>query len=147
MDMEEYPKLLAIGWNPMRDNDKGTLIYLLEDEHLFYGYAQNPNFEPRVKPGNVDAVALRWCRGLALPKGDEDVRKLYLEALDIIRDNNDLIDEYLYQKNMSETYGKEYWIDIEDAVKQTLAIPTLSKYLPYLPVFFRINFEFALEFI
>jgi hypothetical protein len=116
----------------MYNNDKGTLIYLLEDEELFYGYAQHPDFVPRVQIGYSDAKALRWCQAFSYPKGDEDVRKLYLEALDIIRENKikenyDLIHEYFSQKELSEEKGKEYW-NIDEQIKRTLADPKLSKY-------------------
>jgi hypothetical protein len=126
-----YPKLLAIGWTIMRDSpDGGTLVYLLEDENLFYGYAQNPDFWLRVKAGQADIVALRWCQGLVLPKGNEDVRKLYLEALDIIKNDKTgrLVSEYLSQKKYSEEDGKEYALDLEEMQKRTLADPTLLKY-------------------
>jgi hypothetical protein len=113
----------------MHNNDSGTLIYLLEDEKLFYGYAQHPDFVPRVKTGWADVLAVRWCRGFSLPKGDEDVRKLYLEALDIIRENDDLIRMYLHQKDlMIDGKGKKYVVDIEEQVKRTQADPVLSKY-------------------
>ncbi|MDR2814354.1 MAG: hypothetical protein LBB79_06845 [Prevotellaceae bacterium] len=130
--MEKHPKLLAIGWNPMHNNDNGTLIYLLEDEELFYGYAQHPDFNPRVKPSHFNVGALRWCRGCVYPKGNENVRKLYLEALDIIRENKikenyDLIHEYFSQKELSKEKGKEYW-NIDEQIKRTLADPELSKY-------------------
>jgi hypothetical protein len=127
--MEEYPKLLAIGWAPTSLSKEGTLIYLLEDEDLFYGYAQNPNFYPRVKPGWTDLLALRWGRGLALPKGDEDVHKLYHEAIDIIRGNNKLMYMWQDQKSKSESHGgKQHKINIKYHVKRTLADPVLSKY-------------------
>jgi hypothetical protein len=132
--MEEYPKLLAIGWNPMPTNssDTGTLIYLLEDEDLFYGYAQHPDFDPRVKPSHFDVGALRWCRGVVLPKGDEDVRKLYREALDIIENDNtkpySLKRECLIEKKRVADVGKVYWFDLSEVTKKTLANPDISKY-------------------
>jgi hypothetical protein len=127
---EEYPKLLAIGCGRVGGNDsKRTLIYLLEDESLFYGYAQNPEFRPRVKPGWTMAVALRWCQGLILPKGNEDVHKLYSEALEIIRkDKIRGIDKYLCEKGMAAKHGKEYDIDLKATQERTLANPNLSKY-------------------
>jgi hypothetical protein len=126
---ESYPKLLAIGWNRIH-KDTGTLIYLLEDEILFYGYAQNPKFIPRVKAGRMDMSAIRWCQGLILPKGNENVRKLYREALGIIKNDKtgDLMEIYLQQKKSSEEHGKEYTIDLEEAQEVTLADPKLSKY-------------------
>jgi hypothetical protein len=123
MGKNEYPKLLAIGWNPMGDDPDGTLIYLLEDEIMFYGYAQNPNFHPRVKPGYVDVLALRWCQGLVLPKGNEDVNKLYLEAIEILK-NDEKYHHYLKQKRKDKIYD----IDIKESVKKTLSIPSISKY-------------------
>jgi hypothetical protein len=80
MENEEYPKLIAVGFR----DDIGK-VYCLEDEHCFYGYAQNKNFNPRVKTGWRDTVALRWSPIVVPPKGDEDVHKLYNETMELIK--------------------------------------------------------------
>ncbi|MDR2286206.1 MAG: hypothetical protein LBE04_01830 [Prevotellaceae bacterium] len=126
--VNEYPKLLGIGWNPMWwKNDKGTLIYLLEDEELFYGYAQDPDFNPRVKPSHFDVGALRWCQAHIHPKGAEDVQKLYREAMEIIKGDEELLEEWLQEKNFVKKTGKGYWINNE-TLERTLANPDLLKH-------------------
>jgi hypothetical protein len=128
MGKNEYPKLLAIGWDRVmkstqEDEEKGTLIYLLEDEEMFYGYAQNPRYIMRVKPGHTDTIALRWCKGLILPKGDEDIDKLYREAMEIINNDERLSEIRDDQKKCDKSSS----LNIKAQVQRTLADPVLSK--------------------
>jgi hypothetical protein len=103
-------------------NDKGTLIYLLEDEELFYGYAQDPDFKLRVKPSHFDIGALRWCQAVIHPKGTEDVQKLYCEAMEIIKGDEKLIEKCLHQK------GKKRYSNFDEGLKRTLTTPDLLKH-------------------
>jgi hypothetical protein len=129
LEISDNPKLLAIGWGYKGVNS--SLIYLLEDEYLFYGYAQNLNYNPCVKMHYSSFSALRWCRGLILPRGDEDVRKLYAEAMELIKKGTRRyvdIQEYIGQRWASAKYGKEQTLNLEEQAKRTLADPVLSKH-------------------
>jgi hypothetical protein len=109
----EYPKLIAIGWQPIRETTEisGTFIYLLEDEELFHAYAQDPRYYPRVKCSIVDAVALRWFYGIVPPKGDEDVHKLYREAMDILYGDDKLV------RSLTGDGSKKRWFKDVESVK------------------------------
>jgi hypothetical protein len=134
----EYPKLLAIGWlrvmhGTREDEEKGTLVYLLEDEEMFYGYTQNPKYYRFVKPSHNALLALRWCQGVIFPKGDEDVDELYREVMEIISNSDDIqfSNQLEYAKKRVGDRGKRYNIyesDIAKWVERTRTNPEALKH-------------------
>jgi hypothetical protein len=56
------------------------------------------------------------------------VQKLYREAMEIIKGNEELLEESLDEKSLIRNTGKEYWIKNED-LERSLAIPEVSKHL------------------
>jgi hypothetical protein len=118
MKNEEYPKLIAVG---LRD-DIGK-VYCLEDERFFYGYAQNEtDFCPRVKTGWKIGVALRWCPIVVPPKGDEDVHKLYNEAMELIKTDEKSKEFYEGEVRLVKLYNltKEKEHDIQITPKEKI---------------------------
>jgi hypothetical protein len=121
MNKEEYPKLIARG---VDRNEK--VIYLIEDEELFYGY----NREGYIRASHVDIQAVRWCFCLTYPEGSENVQELYKEALQKIESEA----EYRRRRDCSlaasrdKRVGKRRTIDMKEEAARTQADKELSKH-------------------
>jgi hypothetical protein len=133
---EKYPKLLAVGYmppcdwhNPEFDKLRGTLVYLIEDADMFYGYApkQDGTYIETVRCAAWKAVALRWCVYIKHPFGSEDVEKMYAAVMKHIYDTSDL--HYFEVKENVKRNGKscEFDTDIEEQNRIVMQTPEILK--------------------